>query len=155
MRATILLLPALLLLSACRPANHMGPANGSGLLVPGDTPAVHLVEDPGRWPHDPYALGTFSLAGDLLHATIQYGGGCTEHTFALLVVPIFQESYPVQMRGSLAHNAHGDMCRALIRRELTFDLSPLRAAYAAAYGASSATIVLHIAGWPRPVHYEF
>jgi hypothetical protein len=84
-----------------------------------------------------------------------YGGGCAVHDFALLVVPIFLESYPVQMSGSLAHDAKGDPCRALVSSDIRFDLSPIKEAYRQSYGVQSDTVHLRIGDWPDPVVYTF
>lgn len=118
-------------------------------------PAVLLVADHADWPDDAYEFLGMRLSGDTLDVTVRYGGGCETHEFALLVSPVFLESYPVQMNGTLAHDAKGDLCDALIERSLRLDLRPLRQAYASAYGRSSDTIVLNVAGWPDPVRYTF
>jgi hypothetical protein len=88
--------------------------------------SVILTEAPEGWRHDAYALVSARVEGDTLHVAVEYSGGCATHEFALLVSPSFMESYPVQMAGSLAHDAGGDPCRALVGSRLELDLSPTR-----------------------------
>jgi hypothetical protein len=118
------------------------------------TRAAQLVDDLGRWPADRFEFQEVRIVGDTLEATVTYGGGCREHDFALVFANVFLESYPVQMRGMLSHDANGDMCRALLGQTLHFDLTPLRDAYRAAYGETSATIVLQ-GNWPGRLEYAF
>jgi hypothetical protein len=117
--------------------------------------SVALTEHPDRWRHDRYEFLSARIEGDVLHVQVQHGGGCTTHDFTLLISPIFMESYPVQMSGSLAHDAKGDPCRALVGSTLHFDLSPIKHLYRQSYGVQSDTIHLRIAGWPERVSYTF
>lgn len=115
------------------------------LLVP--------LDSPHRWPSDPWTWVSHRVEGDLLSLVVRYGGGCEEHRFALLVDPAFRESHPVQVGARLAHDSRGDLCRALLTDELTFDLSPLRVAYQAAYGSGPGTLVVVLEG--REIRYDF
>jgi hypothetical protein len=146
---------AMMVLLAAGCASHDGLAPPPWVSAATGAGTVILTENPDRWRHDPYELMSARIEGDTLHATVQYGGGCADHEFALLVVPIFLESYPVQMSGSLAHDAKGDPCRALVSSDLRFDLSPIKAAYRSAYGVRSDTVHLRIADWPDAVVYTF
>jgi hypothetical protein len=143
----------ILLATGCAPHERTGPqqwvsaAMGAGSVI--------LTADPDRWRHDPYDLLDARVDGDTLHVSVQDGGGCAVHDSALLVVPLFMESYPVQMSGSLAHDAKADPCRALVGSELRFDLSPIKEAYRRSYGVDSDTVHLRIANWPDPVVYTF
>jgi hypothetical protein len=118
-------------------------------------PGVVLSEDASAWRHDPYSFQWLRVTADTLEVAVQYGGGCAAHDFTLVVSPVFMESYPVQMTGSLAHDARGDPCRAIVGRQLRFDLSPLKEAYRRAYGIESDTIILHVSSWPESVVYRF
>jgi hypothetical protein len=84
-----------------------------------------------------------SLRGDLLRVEVSFGGGCAEHDFALVHTGEFMESEPVQTVVNLAHDGHGDMCRALLRRELAFDLGPVKRAYRRNYGEHG-RLTLHL-----------
>jgi hypothetical protein len=92
------------------------------------------------------------VEGDTLSLDVQYGGGCAEHRFALLVDPAFMESQPVQVVARLAHDAGGDMCRALLTRTLRFDLTRLRQRYVAAYGGGG-TVLIGLSG--QQIRYTF
>jgi hypothetical protein len=140
-------------LTACSAAAPVTAPAGS--VQAGGIGGVVLTETPNRWRHDAYQFMSARVQGDTLHVDVQYGGGCETHDFALLVTPIFMESFPVQMSGTLAHDAKGDRCRALVGSTLRFDLSPLKRLYQQAYGHGSATIQLSVTGWPERVRYHF
>lgn len=130
------------------PADHLRPAG----LEP--QPVVLLGASPVRgWPLDPYTLVDHAVEGDTLTLGITHAGGCAEHRFALLVGPDFMESFPVQVHATLAHDAAGDLCLALLAPLLRFDLTRLRQAYGQAYGAGPGTLILHVAG--QAIRYDF
>jgi len=120
-----------------------------------DVPPALLVpdDDPRPWPADPWTFVGHAIAGDTLTLSIQYGGGCRVHRFAFLVDPAFRESHPVQVSARLAHDADGDLCRALISEDLRFDLGPLRRHYQDAYGQGPGVVVILLAG--RRITYTF
>lgn len=115
------------------------------LLVPQD--------DPRPWPFDPWTFVGHDIQGDTLSLVVRYGGGCREHRFALLIDPAFMESLPVQVAARLAHDADGDLCRALLTRTLRFDLTPLREHFRASYGAGGGSVAIRLAG--RRIIYTF
>ena len=105
---------------------------------------------------DPYTIEQASVKHDSLHLTVRYGGGCRTHEFRLLLFKAFRESYPVQSDGLLAHEANGDSCRALLERELRFDLTPLRDHYRRSYQTQSGVIRLRLlAPGHGTVEYRF
>jgi hypothetical protein len=140
-------------LAGCASTEGLAPPQPA--TVAGGDGSVILTGEHQRWRHDPYELLTARVDGDTLHVTVQYAGGCATHEFALLVSPMFLESYPVQMSGSLAHDAGGDLCRGLMGSRLAFDLSPIKALYRESYGVHSDTVHLRIVGWPERVVYAF
>ena len=115
------------------------------LLVPRD--------DPRPWPFDPWTFVAHRVEGDTLALEVQYGGGCREHRFALLIDPAFMESHPVQVSARLAHDADGDLCRALLTRTLRYDLTPLREHFTASYGPGRGAVVIGLGG--RRITYTF
>jgi len=141
------------ILTACA-GSTTAPGDAAMTLSDG-SPAVRLVDDPGSWPHDVYQFAQSSLQGDTLTVTITHGGGCATHEYALLIRPLFLESYPVQMHGSLAHDAKRDPCKALLRPTLRFDLTPVKQAYRRAYNTTAGEIILHVSTWPEPIRYRF
>jgi hypothetical protein len=155
MRITLVLLTGLLLLPGCAKSDPAGPYPAH-TAVAADAPAALLVGNFDAYPHDDYSFVSARVDGDLLHVSVAHGGGCVpDHDFRLLVSPVFMESFPVQMQGSLSHDGKGDPCRAVVGRDLSFDLRPLRDAYREAYGPGAATIHLVVSGWPQRVAYSF
>jgi hypothetical protein len=146
MNRRLVLLAALMV--ACSDATVAEPPNGAWL--PDETWAgrVVIVPDPedARWPRDPLTIHAAAIKGDSLELTVSFGGGCRDHSFALLGNSAWMESYPVQTGVRLAHAADGDACKALLSRVLRFDLSPLKSAYANSYQTATGIIRLHVAG---------
>ena len=58
-----------------------------------------------------------------------YSGGCDEHRFELFGTAAFALSMPPQGYVYLCHDARGDSCETQVDEKLTFDLSPLKAAW--------------------------
>lgn len=109
---------------------------------------------------DPAEIVRAELDGDVLKLHVRFGGGCADHDFSLIHTGGFMESHPVQTRLLLTHDAHGDNCRALLSRDLTFDLAPVKRAYRQSYSEHGA-LILHVhAPGPQPgrthtLRYEF
>jgi hypothetical protein len=142
---------AILLLAACT-RELVQPVDGAIVLIPGDGAATARL--------DRADIVSSEIVGDRLHLRVQHAGGCARHDFALIHSGVFMESLPVQTRLQLAHDANGDNCRALLTRDLSFDLAPLKAAYQQAYG-SRGPLIVHLiapgggAAPARPLRYEF
>ena len=99
-----------------------------------DTPPVEIQLDP-------FSLQGATIRENTLTIDLQHGGGCAEHEYELFMSPGgFLESFPVQANLYLRHNANGDVCRALIRKELTFDLTPI----GDLYGRPADPIILNV-----------
>jgi hypothetical protein len=107
------------------------------------------------WPRDSLSIESAAVIGDTLRLTLRFGGGCRPHRIGLLLGNVFMESYPVQVHARLAHDAAGDMCKALLTRTRDFDLTPLRRRYRASYGAGAAVVILNLAGYRGSVRYAF
>lgn len=112
--------------------------------------------DPADWVVDPLTVQDVRIADDRLTVRARHGGGCRGHDFYLVAAKTFMESNPVQSDVLLTHDAHGDLCRAIVAADLVFDLGPLKRAWEEAYGQSGGgTIILRIRGWDPPVTYTF
>lgn len=146
---------ATLLVGGLACASSSAPGTDSGDIV--TEPGIALMTAiPGTWSGDAYTiLPVPRVSNDTLHLTVTYGGGCTRHRFALFAERGFMESWPVQSLVVIRHDAGGDLCRALLTRDLRFDLTRLRRAYVQSYGAQHATIILRIRGYPEAVRYDF
>jgi hypothetical protein len=65
------------------------------------------------------------------------------------------ESFPLQVDLLLSHDGHGDLCRALITREVAFDLAPLERTAQEGAPDSSGTLILRLRGWADPIRYDY
>ena len=121
---------------------------------------VVFSSTPDAWGTDAYTINVARLQGDTLTINVSYSGGCETHEVTLVAEERFLESFPVQLRISLAHNANGDTCEAWITEDHHFNLTPLKEVYQEAYRTEIGTIALF---WtdrsteepPFDVYYEF
>jgi hypothetical protein len=148
---------AIAVVVAC--ADPTAPSVPNGFWSVGDTWAGQIFitpdADAAKWPADPVTIRSAEVKGDSLELTVSFGGGCRDHAFVLLADAAWMESYPVQVGVRLAHDARGDSCKALLSRVLRFDLSPLKAAYAASYQAASGIIRLNVRDASASVTYSW
>ncbi|HSW28531.1 MAG TPA: protealysin inhibitor emfourin [Longimicrobiales bacterium] len=125
------------------------------------TPPVVLSQDTGLqgFAADALHLHDARVEGGVLEVDAGWSGGCTVHDVDAVAWTGWMESWPVQVGVAVTHDAHGDACKALVRRTLRFDLEPLRRAYAEAYGGGPATLVLQVGaaagGEGRSVPFAF
>ena len=109
-----------------------------------------------EWGTDAYVINAATLEGDTLRVNVSYSGGCETHAFTLVAEQRFLESFPVQLRVSLAHNANGDTCEAWITEDYHFDLTPIKEVYQKSYRTDTGTIVLRLKDAPPSrLAYEF
>jgi len=99
---------------------------------------------PADWPADRLVINHVSIAGAELQITATHSGGCADHAIDVVAWNGFLESQPVRLGMAVAHDARADACDALIRTTRTFDLTPVRVAWNAAYGAGPGTVILLI-----------
>ena len=62
---------------------------------------------------------------DTLLIEVTYYGGCKEHVFKLF--GYFDDNTNIVFL--LEHNANGDQCKSILRKDLMFDLSPIKAKF--------------------------
>ena len=105
---------------ACSDPTGPGLSDGTHLIL-------QVVADPqsGAWPGDPATVTAAHVHGSALHLTVQFGGGCATHRFALVTGTALGESFPPYTQLRLVHDAAGDPCDAWLTRELTVDLRPI------------------------------
>ena len=77
-----------------------------------------------EWGTDDFDLDAAAVSGDTLSVTVSYGGGCEDHVFTLVASEAFQESDPVQLAVTLAHEANDDACERWVTQGYSFDLPP-------------------------------
>ena len=80
---------------------------------------VNLVD----FPMDFYAINEIELNQNKLFIDVNYGGGCEDHIFKLVVEPNFCATPPINYFFYLSHDANNDLCEALIAESLCFDIS--------------------------------
>ncbi len=114
--ALLSLLAATVLASSCR-----SPVD----VTAADSTSAHRF--------DPAVIDSASMQGNVLVLHLSHGGGCGNHEFALLSSGAFLESNPVQVPMALAHNANGDLCRALLSTTQRFNLAVLRLQFLTSY----------------------
>ena len=156
LRGACIAVVAACLASACD-SNDMPTYPGAWNVSGQWTGQVVITQDPddSKWPDDAVTISSATIDGDTLSIDVSFGGGCRDHSFALLAETAWMESYPVQVRVRLAHDGNGDMCRALLTRVVRFDLSPLKAAYAASYQTTTGMIQLRLDDAPSMPTYGF
>lgn len=74
---------------------------------------------------DPFELLDARLEGDVLVVRVQYSGG-GQHDFALVSTGAPTKSFPRQVLLEIRHDSQGDLAKAMITEERTFDLTPYR-----------------------------
>ena len=109
-----------------------------------------------EWGTDEYTINAATIQGDTLSINVSYSGGCETHEFTLVAEPVFLESFPVQLRVSLAHNANGDTCEESLTEDYHFDLTPIKQVYQTGYQTDEGTIVLRLRDAPpSDLFYDF
>jgi hypothetical protein len=96
----------------------------------------------------PFTILGAAVEGDSLKVQLQYGGGFRTHSFTLISMGAATKSLPRQQPLKLLHDAQGDMGRALIQEDRSFDLTPFR-------DASQPRIRLVLDGWPDLLEYIY
>ena len=125
-------------------------------LLAVDAGVVVSAQQPPQASSDHYVIsGRPFVRDNTLHVTVEYGGGCARHQFRLFASHIFLESHPVQSPIAIYHNANGDMCRAWLTREISFDLTALRDAWIRSYQQRHGTIILRLRGYSEGISYDF
>lgn len=128
-----------LLLAGCSQPTTKSSDQVPGKLTTQSAIIIAGSDGGSAFPTDPANISAMAIEGDTLRLTVTHGGGCRDHTYQLYTPGAVMKSYPPQMTIHLAHNANGDMCKALLTRELAFDLSPLKK-----HLGGGNTVVLHL-----------
>ena len=109
-----------------------------------------------EWGIDEYVLNAATITDDTLELNVSYSGGCEKHQFTLVSSGVFLESFPVQLRVDLAHNANNDSCEAWLTTDYHFDLNAIKILYREAYQQETGTIILLLKDTPNgQLVYEF
>lgn len=134
--------------SAFPPSLHSAVGTLAGMAF-GTVPiVVDFDTNPSSWPGDPFQIQTAGISGHALQLQLSYGGGCRTHDVKAVAWGGWMESSPVRVHLFLSHEDFDDPCDAWITRDLSFDLTPLKVAYQAAYGVAGpgeTTLILLLA----------
>jgi hypothetical protein len=93
---------------------------------------------------DPLHIDSAKISGDALLVDVGYSGGCEDHVFTACWDGSFMESFPVQARVVLEHDANGDACEAYFEETLTIDLTDMKDGYLSGYQTSEGTIIVRV-----------
>jgi hypothetical protein len=98
-------------------------------------PAVIIIDaPPDSLQLDSFTLHEIAINGARLSLDVSHGGGCKQHFYTLFMSPsAFLKSFPAQADLYLQHNGNGDLCEALLRPKLSFDLRPVAELYQKLY----------------------
>lgn len=98
-------------------------------------------------PDDEFEFISAEIVNNCLLTTVEYSGGCGGAVFELYDAEQLLESYPPQKRIRLSLQ-DDDPCEALVREDLSFDLSPINE-------VGYNTIILNLQGWSDKLTYEY
>jgi hypothetical protein len=156
MKRLIYSLLAITIIGACsknEPFSNEGEILFTSLTSSDCDSVVFVPLDLIDYKTDPFEMKGVSIVDNNLMLQVQYGGGCGEADFSLLVNEAFMESSPVQVQAVVIFNDN-DMCKAIVTRELCFDLTELAELYQASYQTSHGSIIIRISGYSS-VLYTF
>lgn len=91
-----------------------------------DPEIQQLIIDEGFVPpreNAAFEVDGMEMIGSELHLRVTYSGGCEEHQFNLYFNKQYAKSYPPQATLFLEHIDNNDRCRAMITKEIVFDLT--------------------------------
>ena len=101
-------------------------------------------------PSDPVTIKSVRMEGNKLILTVQYSGGCENHSFQCIGSPVIAKSLPPIRAVQLVHTANGDACKKLIEQTLEIDISAL-----AYKQEAESKIFLNLEGWAERIVYTF
>jgi hypothetical protein len=99
--------------------------------------------DQREWKKDAILFTRPRIEKNNLFLTVMYSGGCKEHHIELLAGDYFViNPNEIQANILLSHDSNSDFCKSMIKKELCFDLSPLKSEYQNYFQRRSGSIVL-------------
>jgi hypothetical protein len=110
--------------------------------------------DQEKWKKDVHFMTASRVEQSNLFLTVTYSGGCKKHNFELVAWNYFIiKPNEIQANILLSHDSNSDFCKSIIKKELSFDLSPLKSEYQKFFQSTSGTIALLLDN--LKVRYEF
>jgi hypothetical protein len=119
----------------------------SGSAVSANSKVLIIDRNIDKYPADEVTIRDASIIGDSLTMLVAFGGGCKPHDFKVITNGAMMKSMPPQMNVQVSHNAHDDMCEALLTQDVTVSLESLKAQ--AANG-----VVIHLKGFDKTLTYK-
>ena len=99
---------------------------------------------------DPITISNAQIAGNTLFLTVEYSGGCQDHTFEMIGSMAVMKSLPPKRSVRLIHHGNDDHCRALITQNLEINIEAL--AYSQEKGSE---IILILDGYGKELKYIY
>jgi hypothetical protein len=146
---TILLSISMLLLLACGTKKIAGDGTGQTIEMKTEKRLTATIGK-SEMSTNQTTITNASISGNKLMLSISYSGGCKEHSFSLVGDEAISKSLPPQRAVRLIHSGEKDLCKAMILKDLEFDIKNL--AYKQEKGSE---IILNIEGWKEPLKYTF
>lgn len=99
-------------------------------------------------PSDELSILEAEIKGDCLKISTQTGGGCEEHEYMLIDAGAVMYSLPPQRTLRVSLDKKGDLCKALLYKDLKFDLTALQM-------EGESAVVLRLEGFEERLTYEY
>ncbi len=133
-------------LTACSVLDNQ--SSGSSNTTTASAKVLIIDQNTAKYPMDAVMIRDASVIGDSLTMLVAFSGGCKAHDFKVITNGAMMKSMPPQINVLLSHDAHGDMCEALLTQDVTVSLEPLK------QQAQSGGIVIHLAGFDKSLMYQ-
>lgn len=98
----------------------------------------------------PLEITGCKIEGNRMYLSVNYSGGCQEHSFKLIGSPNISKSLPPIRSIQLFHDNNDDSCRELISKVIVVDIKAL-----AHKQEKESVIYLTLDGWNEKVTYTF
>lgn len=100
---------------------------------------------------DQFSVENALVKGDDLIMYVNYSGGCKDHEFKALASDVYMKSMPPKLGLYVEHDANEDLCKAIVKDTLTFDLSTIK------YPGKDKdySVVFTINNWKGELTYEY
>jgi hypothetical protein len=121
--------------------------SGSSGTLAANAKVLIIDQNIDKYPADDITIRDASIIGDSLTMLVAFRGGCKPHDFKVITNGAMMKSMPPQMNVQVSHNAHDDMCEALLTQDVTVSLESLKA-------QATNGVVIHLKGFDKPLTYR-
>ena len=130
----------------------IGPAEDDSVEVGDEVdPIIKItatIGDAGN--SDGMTIKSASIVGNKMLVTVEYSGGCEDHTFEMVGSEVLMKSMPPKRNVYLIHHSNSDHCRELIQKTLEIDIKAL-----AASPTPESKVVILINGYMSELTYTY